>query len=73
MEARVEATGCGARQAILEVRANAPLIRPKPTAAFTSEPLPNGKGFRVTFDQPGSYAYYCAIHPSVTGTVQVTA
>jgi uncharacterized cupredoxin-like copper-binding protein len=101
-------------RALLEVRANAPLIRPKVAApgevliqgfafapgttkvesgatvewknvdptehtvtakdgSFTSEPLPNGRGFRVTFDQPGSYAYFCAIHPTMTGTIQVTA
>ena len=39
--------------------------------SFSSEPLPNGKGFRVTFDQAGTFAYFCAIHPTMTGTVQV--
>jgi plastocyanin len=41
--------------------------------SFGSEPLASGKGFRVTFDQAGSFAYYCAIHPTMTGTIQVTA
>jgi plastocyanin len=41
--------------------------------SFGSEPLASGKGFRVTFGQAGSFAYYCAIHPTMTGTIQVTS
>jgi plastocyanin len=40
--------------------------------SFSSEPLAGGQGFRVRFDQAGSFAYYCAIHPTMTGTIQVT-
>ncbi len=29
--------------------------------------------FRYTFDTPGTYAYHCDPHPSMTGTVTVTA
>ena len=41
--------------------------------SFSSEPLPNGKGYRVTFDRAGTFAYYCAIHPTMTGTIEVTS
>jgi plastocyanin len=41
--------------------------------SFGSEPLASGEGFRVTFDQPGSFAYSCAIHPTMTGTIQVAS
>jgi plastocyanin len=41
--------------------------------SFTSEPLPSGKGYRVTFDQAGTFAYTCAIHPTMTGTIEVAA
>jgi plastocyanin len=41
--------------------------------SFSSDPLPSGGGYRVTFDQAGSFAYYCAIHPTtMNGTIQVT-
>ena len=39
--------------------------------SFRSDPLPSGKGFVVTFDRPGQYSYFCAIHPTMTGTVRV--
>ena len=41
--------------------------------SFTSEPLPSGKGYRFTFDQAGTFEYYCAIHPTMTGAVKVTS
>jgi plastocyanin len=40
--------------------------------SFTSEPLPVGRGYRVTFDRTGTFAYICAIHPTMSGTVRVT-
>src|SRR5215207_630407 len=43
-----------------------------PAGAFDSRTLRPGQSFSFTFTQPGtSYAYYCAIHPSMTGTVTV--
>jgi plastocyanin len=39
--------------------------------AFDSGTLGSGGGFSMTFWTPGSYGYFCAIHPSMTGTVQV--
>jgi plastocyanin len=39
--------------------------------SFTSQPLPSGKGYRVTFDRPGAVSYFCAIHPTMKGTITV--
>ncbi len=35
--------------------------------------LGNGQTFDVKFDMAGTYYYYCIIHPSMHGTVTVTA
>jgi uncharacterized cupredoxin-like copper-binding protein len=40
--------------------------------SFDSKPLASGKGFVVTFSRPGQYPYFCAIHPTMTGTIRVT-
>ena len=39
--------------------------------SFGSDPLASGQSFRFTFDEPGTYAYFCAIHPTMKGTVEV--
>ena len=39
--------------------------------AFNSGVLPAGSAFEYTFDAPGTFPYFCAIHPSMTGTVVV--
>lgn len=39
---------------------------------FNSGVLMGGDSFSQTFSEPGSYDYFCAIHPSMTGTVTVT-
>lgn len=31
-----------------------------------------GSTFSYTFEQPGTFAYHCEIHPTMTGTVEVT-
>ena len=41
------------------------------TGAFDSGSLSRGGTFSNTFDQKGSFAYFCAIHPSMTATVTV--
>lgn len=39
---------------------------------FESGEIPQGSSFAVTFAEPGTYSYFCAIHPStMTGNVRV--
>lgn len=38
---------------------------------FHSSPLDTGGVFRYTFAKPGTYTYYCTIHPFMHGTVVV--
>lgn len=38
----------------------------------SSDQLETGDSFSTTFDEPGTYAYVCAIHPDMTATVTVT-
>jgi plastocyanin len=44
---------------------------PGAPVAFKSESLANGASFEFTFTQPGTYSYYCTIHPSMKGTIIV--
>lgn len=39
--------------------------------AFDSGDLGEGGTFEVTFDQPGTYPYFCEIHPTMRATVIV--
>ena len=39
--------------------------------AFASPALDTGESFAVTFDQPGTYRYFCSIHPQMEGTIVV--
>jgi len=38
---------------------------------FKSKPLDTDDRFSFTFTKPGTYEYFCAIHPRMTGTVVV--
>lgn len=38
-----------------------------------SSPLGTGQSYSYTFTKPGTYSYYCTIHPFMTATVTVTA
>ena len=38
---------------------------------FKSPPLDTGEDFASTFDQPGTYRYFCSLHPHMQGTVAV--
>jgi len=40
---------------------------------FDSGNLNSGKTFSNTFSKAGTYTYVCSIHPSMTGTITVTA
>jgi len=37
------------------------------------EDLPPGRTETATFDRPGTFSYYCTIHPEMVGTVTVDA
>jgi plastocyanin len=37
-----------------------------------SSMMQQGQSFSYTFTTPGTYAYYCAVHPNMTATVTVT-
>jgi plastocyanin len=41
------------------------------TGAFASPGLDRGEAFAHTFTVPGTYAYFCALHPGMTGTITV--
>ena len=41
--------------------------------AFNSGALDRGQTFQFTFNAPGTFDYFCSIHPSMTATVVVTA
>lgn len=43
------------------------------TALFKSNALDTDEKFSFTFTTPGSYAYFCALHPHMTGTIVVEA
>jgi plastocyanin len=38
---------------------------------FKSPPLDTGETFAFTFDKPGTYRYFCSVHPHMQGTVVV--
>lgn len=42
------------------------------TGEWDSGNLSQGKSFSFTFTKAGTFAYHCAIHSSMTGTVEVT-
>jgi len=39
--------------------------------SFASPMLPQGGSFAHAFPAAGTYAYFCAVHPFMTGTVTV--
>lgn len=39
--------------------------------AFDSGGLDTGDGWTYTFAKPGTYRYFCAMHPYMTGTIVV--
>jgi plastocyanin len=38
---------------------------------FRSAPLDSGEHFSQTFEKPGTYKYFCSIHPHMTGMIVV--
>jgi Cu+-exporting ATPase len=45
--------------------------RSAPSGLFDSGILPSGAIFSMRFATPGMYAYYCALHPGMDGTIVV--
>jgi amicyanin len=43
------------------------------TTAFRSKALDTNDKFTFTFTTPGTYAYFCSLHPHMTGAVVVEA
>jgi plastocyanin len=41
--------------------------------AFRSKPLDTGDKFSFTFTTPGSFEYFCSLHPHMTGAIVVEA
>ena len=41
--------------------------------SFRSKVLDTGQSFSFTFAKPGQIAYFCSLHPMMTGKVNVTA
>jgi plastocyanin len=41
--------------------------------SFRSKVLDTGESFSFTFTKPGQIAYFCSLHPMMTGKVTVTA
>ena len=58
----------------VEVRNNdsAPHSWTSTEGVFDSGTLAMSETFEFTFDEPGEYPFFCAIHPSMTGTITVT-
>jgi plastocyanin len=50
---------------------NAPHTATHTGGAFDSGTLQPGQSYSYTFNRAGTYAYYCQIHPYMTGTVVV--
>jgi copper binding plastocyanin/azurin family protein len=42
-------------------------------AKFTSPTLPTGRAWSYTFTVPGTYSYYCSIHPYMKATILAKA
>lgn len=41
--------------------------------SFRSKVIDTGQSFSFTFTKPGQFAYFCSLHPMMTGKVIVTA
>jgi plastocyanin len=57
---------------VTSTQAGADMQSPEPDGAFDTGVLGLGQEAQVTFDDPGTYKYYCTIHPFMRGSVTVT-
>ncbi len=44
---------------------------PKPDGVFDGDLTETGSTFSFTFNEPGTFSYFCEIHPSMTGEIVV--
>lgn len=49
-----------------------PVTVTSPDGLFDSEQIQPGGTFRVTFDTPGTFRYFCVPYPHMKGTIVVT-
>jgi plastocyanin len=49
----------------------APHLVVGPAGDFKSQPLDTGDRFSFRFDKPGTYKYFCSLHPHMIGTIIV--
>ena|SRR5579864_4237862 len=47
------------------------VLAAEPKGLFKSPPLDTGDSFSFTFDKPGTYKYFCSVHPHMTGVIVV--
>ena len=48
-------------------------VTEQPDGKFDSGEFSNGDTFEQTFDEPGTYPYFCSIHPAtMRGEIRVT-
>lgn len=47
-------------------------VASKGSNLINSPEIPTGGNFSYTFTQPGTFTYYCTLHPWMTGTIVVT-
>ena len=50
-----------------------PIPCPRTTTTFDSGAFGAGASFQLTAGPPGTYTYFCQIHPFMKGTLTVTA
>ena len=43
-----------------------------PAGGFKSQPLDTGDRYSFRFDKPGTYRYFCSLHPHMIGTIVVS-
>ena len=49
-------------------------MRSRPSSAlFRSKALDTDDNYSFTFTTPGTYQYFCSLHPHMTGTIVVEA
>jgi plastocyanin len=47
------------------------VIGTDPASPIKSQPLDTGERYSITLTKPGTYRYFCSLHPHMTGTVVV--